>query len=140
MLDALSEQLESQVALSAQLKALVQQYQQTLAASEHKDVTIQGDKATVIQQGEQGQVIIRASISGDAVGPGGAKSIGGDAITGEQVIIVQGDATIVSNTEALVKITTVERESALGRYLQYIISRNRYLQLQGIRSGDAWCI
>ena len=33
-------------------------------------------------------------------------------------------------------MTVVERKSVQGRYLQYIISRNRYLQLQGILSGD----
>ena len=32
-------------------------------------------------------------------------------------------------------MTAVQRESALGRCLSHIISRNRYLQLQGIRSG-----
>jgi hypothetical protein len=37
--------------------------------------------------------------------------------------------------EPPVAITAVERESALGRYLHHVISRNRYLQLQGIRSG-----
>ncbi len=74
LLDALSEQLESQAALSDQLKALLEQYQQTLAASENKGVSIQGDKATVIQQGEQGQVIIGTSIGGDVYGPGTTKN------------------------------------------------------------------
>ncbi len=96
---------------------------------------IQGDQPIGVQQGEQGQVAIHSQIKGDMLATAATKSIGGDAITGEQVIIVKGDATFVSDTEAPVKITTVERESALGRYLQYIISRNRYLQLQGIRSG-----
>ena len=32
-------------------------------------------------------------------------------------------------------MTAVDRGTALGRYLQHVISRNRYLQLQGIRSG-----
>lgn len=32
-------------------------------------------------------------------------------------------------------MTAVQRESALGRYLSHVISRNRYLHLQGMRSG-----
>ncbi len=43
-------------------------------------------------------------------------------------------ATVVIG-DAPIAMTAVERESALGRYLQHLISQNRYLQLQGIRSG-----
>ena len=50
------------------------------------------------------------------------------------VIIAKEGARIVIGEEPIV-LTAVERESALGRYLTHVISRNRYLQLQGIRSG-----
>ncbi len=60
----------------------------------------------------------------------------GDIITGDDNITVyaeQGATVVIGETP--VKMTAVERESALGKYLQHLISRNRYLQLQGIRSG-----
>jgi hypothetical protein len=50
------------------------------------------------------------------------------------VIIAKEGARIVIGEEPIL-LTAVERESALGRYLTHVISRNRYLQLQGIRSG-----
>lgn len=53
--------------------------------------------------------------------------------TGPVVIADKGATVIIG--ELPVTMTAVERESALGRYLQHVISRNRYLQLQGIRSG-----
>ena len=52
---------------------------------------------------------------------------------GNVVITAQGSTVVVG--EAPVAMTAVDRQSALGRYLQHVISRNRYLQLQGIRSG-----
>ena len=82
-----------------------------------------------------------------AVGVGGTSIRGG--VSG---IFTQGDAnqffqnsnvTIVVTPEGPkefiggqpVEMTAVKRESALGRYLEHIIAHNRYLQLQGIRSG-----
>ncbi|MBV7339775.1 NACHT domain-containing protein [Chloroflexi bacterium TSY] len=50
------------------------------------------------------------------------------------VIFAQEGARIIVGEEEIA-MNDMERDSALGRYLQYIISRNRYLQLQGIRSG-----
>ncbi|MCP4531359.1 MAG: hypothetical protein GY831_09030, partial [Delftia sp.] len=70
--------------------------------------------------------------TGGGVGVGG--DVGGDVNTGGTVIVAKDDATIVFG-EAPVTMTAVQRESALGRYLHHVISRNRYLQLQGIRSG-----
>ena len=71
---------------------------------------------------------------GAAAGRGGAAisgNVGGNVtvvnVVGEKPTIVLGDQPIL--------MTAVQRESALGRYLSHIISRNRYLQLQGIRSG-----
>jgi hypothetical protein len=59
-------------------------------------------------------------------------AVGGNV--GGHVIVAQEGATIVIG-EAPVQMPAVDHESALGRYLRHIISRNRYLQLQGIRSG-----
>ena len=56
------------------------------------------------------------------------------AAAGAQVVYAEQGATIVIG-EAQVVMTAVARQSALGRYLQTLISQNRYLQLQGIRSG-----
>lgn len=50
------------------------------------------------------------------------------------VIFAQDGSRIVVGEEEVV-MSAVERDSALGHYLQHMISRNRYLQLQGIRSG-----
>ncbi len=72
-----------------------------------------------------------AASGGAAAGAGGA-AVGGD-VAGN-VVIAQGGVTIYQG-EQPVKLTAVERESALGRYLHHVISRTRYLQLQGIRSG-----
>jgi formylglycine-generating enzyme required for sulfatase activity len=59
-------------------------------------------------------------------------AVGGDV--GGHVIVAQEGATIVIG-EAPVPMPAVDHESALGQYLRHVISRNRYLQLQGIRSG-----
>ncbi|MFN8457356.1 MAG: SUMF1/EgtB/PvdO family nonheme iron enzyme [Anaerolineae bacterium] len=64
----------------------------------------------------------------------GPESVAVSGDVGGHVIYAESGATIVIG-EAPVKLTAVDRRSALGRYLQHVISRNRYLQLQGIRSG-----
>jgi formylglycine-generating enzyme required for sulfatase activity len=50
------------------------------------------------------------------------------------VVFAENGAQVVIGEEP-VAMTAVDRDSALGSYLQHIISHNRYLQLQGIRSG-----
>ena len=72
-----------------------------------------------------------ATTGGVAAGEGGAAD-GRDV--GGHVIVAGGGSTIVIGDQPI-PMTAVQRESALGRYLSHIISRNRYLQLQGIRSG-----
>ncbi|UCE04673.1 MAG: SUMF1/EgtB/PvdO family nonheme iron enzyme, partial [bacterium] len=52
---------------------------------------------------------------------------------GHVVIAEQGAQIHIGDTP--VKMDGVDQESTLGRYLEYIIAHNRYLQLQGIRSG-----
>ncbi|TVR58137.1 MAG: NACHT domain-containing protein [Candidatus Competibacteraceae bacterium] len=80
-----------------------------------------------------------------AVGAGGVGVGGGSygdintgrqltAAEGAQVIYAEQGATVVIG-DAPVEMTAVDRRSALGRYLQHLIGQNRYLQLQGIRSG-----
>ena len=58
--------------------------------------------------------------------------MGGDV--GGHVVVAGNGATIVFG-EQPIPMTAVQRESALGCYLSHVISRNRYLQLQGIGSG-----
>ena len=57
-----------------------------------------------------------------------------DAAAGTQIIYAEKGANVVIG-DAPVPMSAVDRQSALGRYLQHLISQNRYLQLQGIRSG-----
>ena len=52
--------------------------------------------------------------------------------------MVAGNGATIVIGEQPIPMTAVQRESALGRYLSHVISRNRYLQLQGIRSGGGW--
>jgi formylglycine-generating enzyme required for sulfatase activity/energy-coupling factor transporter ATP-binding protein EcfA2 len=53
---------------------------------------------------------------------------------GAQIVYAEQGATVIIG-DAPVAMTAVDRQSRLGRYLQHLISQNRYLQLQGIRSG-----
>jgi hypothetical protein len=72
-----------------------------------------------------------ASAGGGAAGERGV-AVGKDAIG--NVIITGAGARVVIG-EQPIRMTAVQRESALGHYLSHVIGRNRYLQLQGIRSG-----
>jgi formylglycine-generating enzyme required for sulfatase activity/energy-coupling factor transporter ATP-binding protein EcfA2 len=72
-----------------------------------------------------------AATGGVAAGAKGI-ALGGD-VRGP-VVIAHGHARVVVG-DVPVPMTAVERQSALGRYLSHLISLNRYLQLQGIRSG-----
>src|SRR5882724_2475164 len=72
-----------------------------------------------------------ATTGAAAAGEGGAAIRGN---VGGHVIVADKGSTIVIGDQPI-SMTSVQRESALGRYLSHIISRNRYLQLQGIRSG-----
>jgi hypothetical protein len=72
-----------------------------------------------------------ATSGGSAAGAGGA-AVGRDV--GGHVVVAGNGATIVIG-EQPIPMTAVQRGSALGRYLSHVISRNRYLQWQGIRFG-----
>jgi formylglycine-generating enzyme required for sulfatase activity/energy-coupling factor transporter ATP-binding protein EcfA2 len=64
------------------------------------------------------------------------QSVGGDAVSGTKVVVnVESGATFVIGNDVPEPMSDVDRHSALGRYLQHLIAHNRYLQLQGIRSG-----
>ncbi len=53
---------------------------------------------------------------------------------GGQVVYAEAGATVVMG-DTPVAMPAVDRDSISGRYLQHLIAQNRYLQLQGIRSG-----
>ncbi len=86
----------------------------------------------------QGQDALAVGAAGVGVG----RDHYGDVNTGQQltagegaqIVYAEKGATVVIG-DAPIAMTAVDRESALGRYLQHLISQNRYLQLQGIRSG-----
>ncbi len=83
----------------------------------------------------QAMAIGNGSIARDggvAAGAGGA-AIGGNAGNVHVVNIGPGANLFLDRPPA--RMTDVDRDTALGRYLRHIISHNRYLQLQGIRSG-----
>jgi energy-coupling factor transporter ATP-binding protein EcfA2 len=86
----------------------------------------------------QGQDAVSAGSQGVAIGGGSSGDINtGQQLTaaeGAQIIYAEQGATVVIG-DAPIPMTAVDRQSALGRYLQHLISQNRYLQLQGIRSG-----
>ena len=77
-----------------------------------------------------------ASAQAGSVAQGeGAVAAGVNGVAaGGHLVVAESGATVVIG-EAPVPMTAVDAASALGRYLQHVISRNRYLQLQGIRSG-----
>ncbi len=87
------------------------------------------------------QAQVAANERGAAVGGDLSQSkitTGDDNIeAGGHVIHAEAGATVLigSTDELPVTMTAVDRETALGRYLHHVISHNRSLQLQGIRSG-----
>ncbi len=129
---------EQQRTLGVDLSASIQIQREVLSQLEQAEadasVTLSGS-GTIVQGADN----VTASASAIAVGG----DVQGPAITGDEnisagghVIINEGGTVIVeAGGELPVKMTAVDRASALGRYLQHVISRNRYLQLQGIRSG-----
>jgi hypothetical protein len=59
---------------------------------------------------------------------------GATVIQNSTVIVAKDGARVVIGDEP-VEMKASLRKTALGRYLEHIIAHNRYLQLQGIRSG-----
>ncbi len=98
-----------------------------IAVQGHENaVNVLGEGATQIQQTSG------VGISGSTVNA--QDILGGDKIQGGTVVVAKDGAQIVIG-EQPIRLTAVQKESALGRYLAHVISRTRYLQLQGIRSG-----
>jgi len=94
---------------------------------------LSGSGAIAQGQGATAAAAQAAVVAGDSLGD----IVTGTQLTaaeGAQIVYAERGATVVIG-DAPVKMTAVDRESALGRYLQHVISQNRYLQLQGIRSG-----
>ena len=57
-----------------------------------------------------------------------------DGDVGGSVIVIKEGGQVVTG-EQPVAMSAEKRDTALGRYLEHVIARNRYLQLQGIGSG-----
>lgn len=80
----LTEALKANADFVTQLKTLLEQYHQVLQAhltaiadqQGSGGVHVQGDQATIIQQGDQSQIIIDGSVGGDVLGPGASKPSG----------------------------------------------------------------
>jgi len=72
-----------------------------------------------------------AVVAGDISAP--VATEGGIAAQGHVIIMGQGGRVIIG--EPPVETPAVDPASALARYLRHLIAQNRYLALQGIRSG-----
>ena len=101
----------------------------------NNSITVLGEGATQTNQ-TGGVHISGGTVNADEI-VGGNKTVHGGAYKAE------GDITIVNAASGAqivigdqpIQMTAVQRDSARGRYLEHLISRTRYLQLQGIRSG-----
>ena len=114
-------------------------------------VTVTGSGAAAVGEGAvaagAGGVAVGGNVQGDVVTGdarkieaggayiGGDVSAKGDVIGGDKTVIVATEGGTIIIGEPPVETPAVDPETALGRYLRHVISRNRYLQLQGIRSG-----
>lgn len=83
-----------------------------------------------------------AQLEGDgAIAQGdGAKAVGKSGLLAEggisnSMVVIAGDGAKVVIGDQPVEMKPELRNKALGRYLEHVIAHNRYLQLQGIRSG-----
>jgi formylglycine-generating enzyme required for sulfatase activity/energy-coupling factor transporter ATP-binding protein EcfA2 len=70
----------------------------------------------------------------------GAKAVGKSGLLAEggisnSTVVIAGDGAKVVIGDQPVEMKPELRNKALGRYLEHVIAHNRYLQLQGIRSG-----
>jgi len=104
---------------------LVKQAGISYSAEAHNESTIvQGENNTTATHSG---VAVRGNAETIQTGDGNVSVNKSVIVTGQGTQIIMGDASVV--------MTAVDRQSALGRYLRHVISCNRYLQLQGIRSG-----
>ncbi len=83
-------------------------------------------------------VTFRAELDGSGAIAQGQNSIGageGATVISNSTVVVASDGARVVIGDQPVEMKPELRNKALGRYLEHIIAHNRYLQLQGIRSG-----
>ncbi|MCP4687548.1 MAG: NACHT domain-containing protein, partial [Desulfobacterales bacterium] len=98
-------------------------------------------KDALIEFGADGDEEILAAArelmtAGGAVQPAaGSFRIEADKIKGVVQAEKIDNLTVIIDKDQPVEMPAVDQASALGRYLKHVISHNRYLQLQGIRSG-----
>ncbi|MEO0972840.1 MAG: NACHT domain-containing protein, partial [Pseudomonadota bacterium] len=97
----------------------------TLAAQYGDGALAQGDSARAL--GAKA-----TSIEGGNTGP--ITNTDFDASQGGTIVYAADGAKVVIG-DAPVNMPNVDHDSVLGKYLQHLISNNRYLQLQGIRKG-----
>jgi formylglycine-generating enzyme required for sulfatase activity/energy-coupling factor transporter ATP-binding protein EcfA2 len=79
-----------------------------------------------IAQGENSKAVGEKGVMAEG-------SVGGNVVTGTVVIASNGAKVVIG--EQPVEMKPELRNKVLGRYLEHVIAQNRYLQLQGIRSG-----
>lgn len=124
-----------------QLKKELEEIKKELAALQ------EGSLARKMMLGRKAEIEAQLIGSGAIAQGDGATAIGQDGIgiRGDSNQIFQNsNVTIVISADGQTKEFTGEqpvemkpelRNKALGRYLEHVIAHNRYLQLQGIRSG-----
>ncbi|MBN1485616.1 MAG: NACHT domain-containing protein, partial [Chloroflexia bacterium] len=123
--------------LQAKRDALQAQMTSRTLASGMRGVAISGNAShTTIQTGdtrsEGGYFADPVSISGGHLAVRDQTVFEGDM---ERTVVITGDGAQLVIGELPIETPQVDPGSALEHYLRYVISRNRYLQHQGIRSG-----
>jgi len=111
----------------------LQELEETIAAL--KETLSEQHLGTALEPLVREREALLASLQGS-----GAVAQDGSVAAGERGVAAGRDVYVIKGSEVYfgsdrVEMPAVERESALGRYLDHVITRNRYLQLQGIRSG-----
>ncbi|MCP4543647.1 MAG: SUMF1/EgtB/PvdO family nonheme iron enzyme [Chloroflexi bacterium] len=76
-----------------------------------------------------------AIAQGDGAVSAGQEGLAVGGNVGGPIIVAGEGATVVIGEQPIETPAVADQESALAQYLRHIISRNRYLRLQGIRSG-----
>ncbi len=98
----------------------------------------QKKRAILVQLESSGSIEVSESAVRGSVVTGEVEA-GGDFVGGDKkqitVIMQDGAKAVFVDNQDDVLLQGLDRESALGKYLTHVIAHNRYLQLQGIRSG-----
>ena len=126
-LEEIKQELASLTKNSRAYKALAAQKADLEAQLAGSGAIAQGEGALAVGEdgvGVQGDVTDNAFIQGDQ-----------NQVIKDSTVIFTGDGAKVVIGEQPVEMKAKLRKTNLGRYLEYIVAHNRYLQLQGIRSG-----